>query len=90
MYKRLNEAKVQQCTRQNIAADRKAEFGSLGVASPLFRYVTALNYGIIHPVTSRFADMRYERWDSSPNISILYKFHILETVRNGHKLYLTN
>ncbi|KAJ7281995.1 MFS general substrate transporter [Mycena rebaudengoi] len=38
MYKRLNEAKVQQCTRQNIAADRKAEFGSLGVASPLFRY----------------------------------------------------
>ncbi|KAF8196839.1 major facilitator superfamily domain-containing protein [Mycena galopus ATCC 62051] len=37
LYRRLNQAKERICAEKNISLDRKAEFSSLGIDSPLFR-----------------------------------------------------
>ncbi|TFK73730.1 MFS general substrate transporter [Pluteus cervinus] len=38
IYDKLNKAREERCVREGITTDRKAEFTSLGVDSPLFRY----------------------------------------------------
>jgi len=38
-FSRLNKRKAERCAREGITEARAAEFGEMGDASPLFRYI---------------------------------------------------